>query len=237
MSHGQVDDALRILNRISNKPSLLKVAEQKGINAVRPVATIATEATAEYWAKNALKMSRHELEAFVRAHNNQENQTSQQVAADNDQQPTDKTVTMKLKPELAEKLERLNKGDWNDLVEKFIKLYEKDLSESKPPIHEETSRNIPKNIKNYVLKRSGGTCEFPKCKQKYRHLHHTNRFASNKIHNPDQIMALCEAHHKLAHRSLIDNEESLSKTQAFLFFSISNSGTTKACSADDSFLM
>ncbi len=222
MSRGQVDDTLRILKRIANMPALLKVAEQKGINAVRPVATIATEATAEYWAKNSSKMSRHELEAYVRGHPDfhrsqitgmdtqpvlaLKSESNSTETAPN--QPQTKAIIMQLKIELAVKLEQLNKGDWNELVEKLIKLYEKDLAESKPPVNENASHNIPGKIEAYVLKRSGGYCEFPNCKQKYKHLHHTNRFASNKIHDPDQIIALCKAHHDLAHRSLIDNEES-----------------------------
>lgn len=241
MSHGQVDDALRILKRIAAMPSLLKVAEEKGLNAVRPVATIATEKTAGYWAKNASRMSRHELEAFVRDHpdSNRSSDSGQDPDAVSGSQPAlsgfehsaanlqppllgcnscttgpasdhpqSKTIIMQLKPELATKLENLNKGNWNELMEKFIKLYEKDLEESKPPVKEKASRPTPSKTKAYVLKRSGGYCEFPKCRQKYKHLHHTNRYYSNKTHNPDQIIALCKAHHDLAHRSLIDNEES-----------------------------
>ena len=66
MSHNQVVDALRILNNLSDKPSLLAVIEKKGINAVRPVSSIATAETAEMWAQKALELNKNELEAYVR---------------------------------------------------------------------------------------------------------------------------------------------------------------------------
>ena len=122
-----------------------------------------------------------------------------------------KTLTINLKPDVIAKLEKFNKGDWNELMQKFIDLYEKNLEQElrqeKPAPAIDTSRHIPKKINDYVLKRSHGKCEFPNCTSDYAHLHHTNRLASNKIHDPDQIVALCESHHDLAHRGLIDNEE------------------------------
>src|SRR3989338_3776047 len=38
MNRSKVDDALWILRKIEDKPALIKVASEKGINAVRPVA-------------------------------------------------------------------------------------------------------------------------------------------------------------------------------------------------------
>jgi hypothetical protein len=43
MSRWQVEDALRILKKIGDKPFLQQVVEKKGINSVRPVVTIATK--------------------------------------------------------------------------------------------------------------------------------------------------------------------------------------------------
>ena len=66
LSRGQVDDALRIMKRIEDKPELIKVARQKSINAVRPVAAVSTKDTAKMWAEKAQKMSKNALELFVR---------------------------------------------------------------------------------------------------------------------------------------------------------------------------
>lgn len=193
----QVDDAIRILRKIVDKPSLMAIAQQKGINAVRPVATIATKETDQYWAKKANTMSKNELETFVR-----------DITAVNSQTKifNKEIITMELNPEIATKLKQLNGSNWNDLMETFIILYEKDLVVSKPPVKKTASRAIPAKIAQYVVKRCRNKCEFPDCDKPYKHLHHTNRFASDKTHDPNQIIALCEAHHNLAHKGLIKNE-------------------------------
>ncbi len=78
MSHIAVDDALWVLKKIEDKPALLKVVEEKGINAVRPVVTIVTRAgttqeDANFWAEKAMEMSRHTLETYVREFKKVEN--------------------------------------------------------------------------------------------------------------------------------------------------------------------
>ena len=66
MSRNAVDDALRILRKIEDKPALMKVAEKKGINAVRPVVAVATVENADFWAGKAEIMSKHTLETYIR---------------------------------------------------------------------------------------------------------------------------------------------------------------------------
>ncbi|MFA5829701.1 MAG: hypothetical protein WC843_04355 [Candidatus Gracilibacteria bacterium] len=66
MSHPAVDDALWVLKKIEDKPALLKVVETKGINAVRPVVTIATRENMDFWAEKAMQMSHHTLQTYVR---------------------------------------------------------------------------------------------------------------------------------------------------------------------------
>lgn len=194
MSKWQVDNALWVLNSISDKPALLKVVEEKGVGAVRPVVSIATKETSVYWARKAKEMSKNDLEVFVRDMRRSEKPLLEKV------------LTMNLNPEIAAKLEKMNSGNWNDLMEKLIQLYEQDLAQEKPKKIESTSRYVPKAIENYILHRCNGFCEFPDCKKSYEHLHHIDRFASRREHDPDRIVALCKAHHNLAHRGLIDEE-------------------------------
>lgn len=194
MSKWQVDNALWVINGVKDKPALLKVVEEKGVNAVRPVVTIATKETAEFWAKKATEMKKNDLEVYVRDVRRNEGISQE------------KLVKMNLKPEVAAKLEKLKSGDWNELMENFISLYEQSLEEEKPEKIETPSRHVPKAIKDYVLQRANGLCEFPWCKKSYDHLHHIDRFASKREHDPDRIVALCSSHHGLAHRGLIDEE-------------------------------
>lgn len=65
MSRRAVDDALWIFDKIQDKPQLQKVVEKKGISSVRPIVTIATQESADFWAQKANEMSKHTLEVYV----------------------------------------------------------------------------------------------------------------------------------------------------------------------------
>ena len=69
------------------------------------------------------------------------------------------------------------------------------------------SRYIPAAVKRYVLAKTNGQCAFPGCVKEAKILHHTERFAVNKWHDPEKIRPMCVAHERLAHLSLIENEE------------------------------
>lgn len=208
MSRGQVDDALYILRKIEDKPALMKVVEVKGVNAVRPVISIATIADEKFWAEKAKEMGHHTLRTFVRDVRNEFRGAPKN-------QNEIKTVSMQLSAKLAERLEKL-KGDknWEEIIEEIVNDKEKEIEVAKRKLEEQkpgdirtNSRHIPAKISAYVKQRSGDNCEFPSCHKTAEHLHHTNRFSSEKLHDPDQIVALCEAHHDLAHKGLIEGEE------------------------------
>jgi hypothetical protein len=210
MSRDSVNEALRVLKKISDKPFLLKIVEEKGLQRIRPIAAIATVENQEFWTQKASSMSKNTLETYVKDYKLQflPREAAQSVNTNNGENC--ESLTMEIKPEIASKLRKFNQGDWNELMQKFIDLYEKnleqELKQEKPALATDTSSHIPKKIHDYVLKRSHGKCEFSNCNKKYEHLHHTNRFASDKTHDPDKIVALCIAHHDLAHRGLIENE-------------------------------
>jgi len=220
MNKVQVDEALRISKKIEGKPALIAVAEKKGLYAVRPVASIATAETDKYWAKYAMEMPKNELEILVKSQIEQRKNLVEEKDKEGcrlfelfDHRKANKLeiFTLNLKPEIISKLQKFCKGDWNEFMAKLIELYEKnliqELQKEKPAPVKTESRHIPKEISDYVIKCSNGKCEFPNCGKKYDHLHHTNRFSSNRVHDPDQIIALCEAHHSLAHRGMIANED------------------------------
>ncbi|MFC1655895.1 hypothetical protein ACFL3C_03435 [Patescibacteria group bacterium] len=196
MSRGQVEDALRILRKIEDKPALRKVVEKKGINSVRPVVTIATKENEGFWAEKAREMSKNTLSTYVREFRTSPESNKEEI-----------DISMKLKPELANKLKKLKgDGEWNDLIEEFFEMREKQLEQEKPEKVETESRHIPAKIEKYVIKRSRGTCEYPGCCKPYEILHHTCRFALYKEHDPDTIFALCKGHERLFHQGLIENE-------------------------------
>lgn len=190
LSHGQVRDALRIMKKIEDKPALMKVAEEKGINSVRPVATIANEQNQEFWAEKALEMSKHTLEAYVR-------ESGPGTTLDQ------KTIQMTLSQNTAAKLEKI-KGD-RDWEEVILELIEPEILQKPAPV-ESKSPYIPAAIKKYVVQKYNGFCAFPGCCKEYAELHHTYRFSLTRVHDPDKIVPLCKSHHDLAHHGLIENE-------------------------------
>lgn len=215
LSRWDVNESLRVFRKIEDKPALKQVATEKGIHAVRAVVNIATQDTDEYWAKKADSMSKNELEMFVREVKNFNEDRSQYDGSTQDaikfnedclKKEQFKTVIMQLKSEVLAKLEKLKNTDWNQLMEKFLEMHEENLENNKPQKVQNANRYVPRKIKNHVLKRSSGRCEFPNCNKQYKHLHHTERFSINKSHDPDKIIALCKSHHGIAHQGLINNE-------------------------------
>lgn len=240
MSRGQVEEALRVLRRISDKPALMKILEEKGLQRVRPVAAIATLETQNFWAEKSATMPKNTLETYVKnyreeflpreGHQSGNHQTTDYPidlhATDNSTTQTSLThqttsqnqtlasLTMNLDPETLAELEALKgQSNWDDLMKTFILAFkekqvrEKYLKQQKPESIKTKSRSVPAKIEQYVLIRSNGKCEFPNCNKKHEHLHHTNRFASDHTHDPDNIVALCKAHHDLAHHGLIADEQ------------------------------
>lgn len=221
MSKGQVNDALYILRKIEDKPTLMKVVEEKGLNAVRPVVAIATVENEKFLAGRARKMGHHALRVFVNGVGREVLAVHglQQVRGAPKYENKIKIITMQLSEKLADRLDKFRNGKkWEKTVEELLNLAEKarreekyklqkKLEAEKPESVKTDSRHIPNKIRSYVLKRAGEKCEFPNCGEVAKNLHHIDRFSSRKIHDPDKIVALCEAHHDLAHRGLIDNEE------------------------------
>jgi len=227
MSRSSVEDALRVMKKVEDKPALRKIVEQKGINAVRPVVAIATVETADFWAKKAEIMSKNTLETYVREYKKQfregENfnrldgrtgtaaqseKGANSSATHLGQSAGTKTIIMTLSPEIAAKLEKLKgNGSWDDLMNELLKIREEKLEAEKPQPVETPSRHIPAKVKNFAVAKTRGQCAFPGCTKPYKTLHHTQRFAIDHVHDPDHLVPLCEAHEHLAHHGLIANED------------------------------
>ena len=210
MSKHQVRESLRVLRNIEDKPALRRVVEEKGINAVRPIAAIATVENQEFWAEKAGKLTVRELEIYAgdkkRELNEQNNryESHHVVTA----QPVKVTVTMELDSETANQLKKMqaNSGDWEEVMKKLLKIRKEQLEQQKPePVQTET-RSIPKKIEKFVEERDSGTCVVPGCMEPCQELHHTEGFAKTKTHDPDTIRSVCKGHHDLSHRGLIQNE-------------------------------
>ncbi|MEK7672290.1 MAG: hypothetical protein AAB373_00250 [Patescibacteria group bacterium] len=205
MSQHTVNEALWVLKKIEDKPELLKVVEEKGLNAVRPVASIVNEENASFWAEKASQMSNHTLRTYVKEINKESKRLETWDVPEF--QSVKATITMELDPEIADQLNKLKgSGDFNTLMKEFLELRKQKLESTKPEAVEATSRHLPVKIERHVLHKTNGTCAFPGCNKPSEILHHTDRFAMYGVHDPEKIVALCEAHERLAHLGLIENE-------------------------------
>jgi len=200
MSKSSVKDALRIMRKVEDKPALRKVIDEKGIQSVKPVIAIATPETAEFWAEKARIMSKNTLETYVHEY--------RLARLPGTPAQSEKQITMTLTPDIAAELEKLKgKGDWNTLMKELLQLRKEKLEAEKPKPVENHSRHIPAKIEKFVIAKTRGQCAYPGCTKPYKTLHHTQRFALDHVHDPDQIVPLCEAHEHLAHHGLIANED------------------------------
>ncbi|PIR54686.1 hypothetical protein COU74_05370 [Candidatus Peregrinibacteria bacterium CG10_big_fil_rev_8_21_14_0_10_36_19] len=204
MSRFQVQDALRIMHHIENKPAILKVAQTKGLNAIRPIAAIATTENQELLAEKANSMSKNTLETWVRDIRQEFCTSTESIQ----KKPIDKPkqVQFSLPAEIVEKLEQL-KGQqtWEEIFKEFIKY--KECQPQKPEPIRTNSRHIPTSISKYVKHRASGLCEHPHCNKEAAELHHTIPFSLHKVHDPDLIRHICKDHHSIAHHGLISNQE------------------------------
>jgi hypothetical protein len=114
-------------------------------------------------------------------------------------------VHCRMSPALAKKLEVIAKRvDFETLLQEFVDGVE---AREGPATVANGSRYIPVAVKQVVLERTGGECAFPSCHRPATSLHHTQRFALEKVHDPDRLQPVCTAHERIAHLGLLENEE------------------------------
>lgn len=201
MSRTSVEESLRILKRVENSPILKKVVEEKGIYRVRPLLAVVTPETESFWAEKAITMSKNTLETYVRNYRSE-------IRPGTDSQPERSTLQMDLDTAVAGELKKLKgDGNWNTLMKELLEFRAKALEQEKPQPIQTSSRHIPQKVKRFVLNRTNGQCAYPGCTRPYQILHHTQRFALEKVHDPDRLMPMCKAHERVAHQGLIQNEE------------------------------
>ncbi len=155
MNRDTVNEALRILNKIADKPELQKVVAEKGIHAIRPVATIATPETAAFWAEKAMLMSKNTLETYVSEMKKSDQISSLTIDHPNSEAGRPRTaneleipqqeavfekifdqmsnnnltqITINLSPETLQTLKKLKgQNTWDDLFQQLLSIREEKL--------------------------------------------------------------------------------------------------------------
>jgi len=197
MSNRNVNEALHISEKIKEMPLLKEIAENRGINRIKPLVTVLNTENEEFWAEKARTMSNHTLEAYVK-----------QYKIQNGLQKTENLVPGgKIEMELSsETINQLNKikgeKSWEELMKELLQSRE----QQKPEAVETQKRYIPTKIRQFVYHKTNGKCAFSTCRKSGLIQHHRDRFAENHKHNPDEMFLLCRAHHNLCHTSLVDEQ-------------------------------
>lgn len=172
MSRNKVNEGLRILRKAENLPAITEIIKNKGVLAVKPVVSIATKETDEFWAKKASEMSKNTLETFVRDFRKEQNQ---QIARNYPQEMADRPgtgsptnnglnkpnlfqgnfsekdskiqISMKLDPEIVDQLKKIKMdSDWNEVIKKLLRYSQKALqAEQKYMEKEEKPESVKTN--------------------------------------------------------------------------------------------
>jgi len=200
MSRYQVELALWTVRKIEHLPLLMKVAQEKGIHAVRPVANVANKNTDAFWAEKASLMTKTGLETYVR-------EVKKSCPG------TRREIKFSLPIALARRWDCVSKrADFSKLIEKFLNDVEIEEELQKPDVIKTDSRHVPVKIQRYIKDRTDNKCAYPGCFKSMHQLHHTQRWALEKVHDPGRLQPLCQAHNELAHLSLIENEDQSPET-------------------------
>lgn len=206
----QVRTALRLHNRIEDKPELKKLYEsgEVSLNKIEKVSYIATAETESLWAKRVEGLSAKTLTTMVRDERSLDVQTSTQQIVEIIKEPI-------LSDEVKKKLNELQSKsiDINAIILEALKKREEEIEEEKTGLAEKAkdklvtqivesrniSRHIPVAIKRLSRKEFGDKCAIETCNNKAESFHHTARFSISDSHNPYFIAQLCKAHHEAAH--------------------------------------
>jgi predicted CopG family antitoxin len=173
LSENTVREALRIREKIEDMPEIVRISEKMGINRIKPIATIVTKETAEFWAEKATKLSNKELQTYVSECRRQNREVLEDLKSHIDMNLMEgnelEKFTAMLKSTEINELKKL-KGDrsWSELMQDLIKLKKAQIIEEKQDITDQRAKleagkpepicsnkhYIPAKINKYIEQRA-----------------------------------------------------------------------------------
>ncbi|MEK7528296.1 MAG: hypothetical protein AAB592_00845 [Patescibacteria group bacterium] len=222
ISEEQVRRVLNLEKRFFDKPALhsLLVSGQASVNKLARVAGVATVENEEDWAGRVIYLSKTAIDALVKDHKFEDQNglnkpifngesvpghinSQQNNAVVNDDSDV---LSLKLSGDTMARLRGLQRRgiDVDVLINEFLDRREEEIEKEKSKIAQKqdnsnSNRYIPTKIKNVVYAEYGNKCAIPNCARASEAIHHTNRFALARNHNPYFLAPLCRAHHEIAH--------------------------------------
>ncbi|MDH5597221.1 MAG: HNH endonuclease [Candidatus Peregrinibacteria bacterium] len=206
LSEKQVRLALNLEERFKDKPVLHEalISGQISTNKLTRIASIATPENETFWVEKAKQLPKSALETLIRDAKNEI------MNGLNKQENGKKSLpgqNLALDPEIEEELLELQgKGiDVNQMLREFLEKRRQEIAEEKEELavrmeySRARSRYIPAKVRRLLHKEHGSICSIDACQKPAREIHHSQRYALTKNHNPKYLAPLCREHHKIAH--------------------------------------
>lgn len=187
LSHGVVEKALSLDQKLEDKPCLQRAIETQGIHKVAIVANLATPETDEVFADKVENMSKGALQELSKELRGKR----QKITIELDEEM--ESMFLKLK-------EQLGVSDDKDALKQILEFVTKIPGEKRDNLKKPCSRCIPAHKK----RQAGDKCTYPGCNKPAEVFHHRDRFSNKKSH--DSVVALCKQHHEFAHNGVLEDE-------------------------------
>ena len=211
MSREQVDKVIRLERNFEDKP-VLKEALVRGevsSNKLIRVASIATPKDQEELLEKTKQLSTRALEVFVQDIKKQDGSSKPEIV-----QKSLHVQTLELDEDIENQLAELQqKGiDVNEFLRECLKKRTQEIEEEKEKLSKEAkptkSRYIKVDVKRLIKKEHGTKCSISGCNKPAKVLHHINRFALSRIHDPNYISPQCDEHHEISHSTHVTTKRS-----------------------------
>lgn len=225
LSDAQVKRALSLHERFEAMPALQNMLKngEMGLSKLARVTSIATPENQQELAEKLKLLPKSAIETLVKDERMTQEQKNDEgnpklafgqtfVPGHKSRMDNKKeeSATLHLNEEVTHKLLELqNKGiNVDELLLELLNKRELELAQEKEELASEAnqrvavtnpSRYIKVKIRRLLRKEHGTKCSIQTCARDARVIHHTQRFALAKNHDPRYLAPLCKEHHQIAH--------------------------------------
>lgn len=219
MSKEQVQRILNLDIKFEDRLTLRAMLEtgEASVHKLARVASVVTPDSEEYWANQIRCLPKSALETLVRdsrreaqpesvpGHGSKEKYLPRERCSRQGHEESTADDELELSAEVKKKLIELqNKGiDVNALLTEFLEQREAKIEAEKSEIAAglgtAKSRYISARIKKLLIQEYGKKCSIPTCNKLAIVIHHMQRFAMSRNHDPRYLAPLCKDHHTIAH--------------------------------------
>lgn len=207
LSQSVVEKALKLKDKLKDKPNLQKAIETQGIHKVSIVAQIATPETDSFFADKVENMSKPALQQLSRELRGKI-QTSWQIEMDNEMM----TMFLKIKKSIGKNLS--NKEAMRGILKTMANGTMGKTKKSQPKAKKmreipgeqaqnkrsKITRYIPAATRRLALSETNGKCSHQDCHHPAEVIHHQVPFSQSRSHS--SIAPLCKIHHEFAHNGI-----------------------------------